>query len=95
VSSHRLRPDPDKQAVHELRDPRNILELRSSVALLSCFRKFIPDFAKISKPLYDLTRKGRSFVFETPQIEALRNTGLYLYLILFWHTSTLTTKNSY
>jgi hypothetical protein len=42
VSSDGLRPDPDKvKEIRELRYLQNISELRSSVALLSYFKKFI------------------------------------------------------
>jgi hypothetical protein len=69
VSSDGLCPDPDKvQAVRRMRYLRNILEIRSRIALLSHFRKFLSDFDKIAEPLSDLTKKG--FLFETPQTEA-------------------------
>ncbi|GFW18106.1 transposon Tf2-9 polyprotein [Trichonephila clavipes] len=34
------------------------------------FRKFIPAYSQIAKPLSDLTRKDNSFMFEQPQMEA-------------------------
>ena len=41
------------------RPPKNIGELRKLIGLLSYYRKYIPGFAKLAKPLTDLLRQDR------------------------------------
>ena len=53
----------DKEAVLALKDkiPTNIGELRQLLGFLGFFRKYVPDFSRRAKPLYDLLK-----VEETP-----------------------------
>ncbi|GFY58813.1 retrovirus-related Pol polyprotein from transposon 17.6 [Trichonephila inaurata madagascariensis] len=50
--------------------PTTLKQVQSFLGLTGYFRKFIPEYSKIVKPLSDLLRKDNSFVFEQPQIEA-------------------------
>lgn len=49
------------QAIQDYPTPRNLKQLQSYVGLLSYFRKFIKNFAIISKPLYDLVKSKSVF----------------------------------
>lgn len=58
VSSKGIKTDPAKtKAVDDWKRPTNISELRSFLGLVSYYRKFIKDFAKIAKCLHALTSK--------------------------------------
>ena len=48
----------DKDAVLALKDkiPTNIGELRQLLGFLGFFRKYVPDFSRRAKPLYDLLK---------------------------------------
>ena len=61
VSEQGIATDPAKlQAVKEWPEPKSVTE-RQFVGLASYYRKFIPNFATICKPLHQLTRKEVPF----------------------------------
>ncbi|KYB24807.1 Retrovirus-related Pol polyprotein from transposon 297-like Protein [Tribolium castaneum] len=61
-----IRPNPETvKAMIEYPIPRNPKELHRFVGLASYFRRFIPQFSIIAKPLYDLLRKNAVFQFDT------------------------------
>ena len=51
------------QAVKEWPQPKTATEVRQFVGLASYYRKFIPNFATVCKPLHTLTEKNCSFVW--------------------------------
>ncbi|GFU13997.1 retrovirus-related Pol polyprotein from transposon 17.6 [Trichonephila clavipes] len=57
-------------AVRKFSQPTTLKQVQSLLGLIGYFRKFIPEYSKIAKPLCYLLRKDNSFVFEQPQIEA-------------------------
>ena len=60
VGGQRLRPDEDKiSAIKDAPVPTTKKQVRSFMGLAGFYRKFIPNFAAISVPLSDLTRKGQ------------------------------------
>lgn len=62
--------DPSK--IENIRDwpqPKNIKDLRSFLGMVGYYRKFVPQFGLISKPLSNLLRKGTIFVW-TSQAES-------------------------
>lgn len=60
VTSTGIKPDPRKvKAIQNIRPPQNLKDLKSFLGLTSYYRRFIRDFAKIAKPLTNLTR-GRN-----------------------------------
>lgn len=62
ISEKGIRPTKEGvQSVQRIPVPRNIKEVRSFVALCSYFRKFIPSFSLVAKPLYDFLRKNAQF----------------------------------
>uniref|UniRef100_A0A146M1A3 RNA-directed DNA polymerase n=2 Tax=Lygus hesperus TaxID=30085 RepID=A0A146M1A3_LYGHE len=69
VSKEGIRPDDRKlRAVAEFGRPSNIKQLRSFLGLCSYYRRFVENFAKIAKPLNDLSKKEAEFVW-SPQCE--------------------------
>jgi hypothetical protein len=52
------KPNPDKLiAVQNLKEPETKRQVRQIVGLFSFFREYLPGFAKVIKPLTDLTTK--------------------------------------
>lgn len=58
------------KSVQRIPVPRNVKEVHSFVALCSYFRKFIPSFSLIAKPLYELLRKNVTFAFGERELQA-------------------------
>lgn len=71
ISKDGIEADPDKiAAIANRAAPRNIREVISFLQTCSFYRRFVPDFATVSKPLSELTRKNAIFRWEQPQQEA-------------------------
>lgn len=61
VSTEGIKPNPGKiSAVKEFPTPRTPKQLKSFLGLLGYYRKFIPNFAKITKPLTVCLKKGNA-----------------------------------
>ena len=62
VSSEGILPNPDNisKILHWPR-PTTVTEVRQLLGMGSYYRKFIKDFAKLVRPLVELTKKGRQF----------------------------------
>ena len=57
-----LKPEEDKvKAIRELEPPTTKKEIRSFIGSCSYYRKFLPNFSGIAKPLIDLTKKNTRF----------------------------------
>jgi hypothetical protein len=70
---------PDKvEAVTNFPVPKNVKEVRSFLGLASFYRRLIPKFAEIAKPLTELTRKDSPFKWETRQETAFTRRKLAL-----------------
>ncbi|GFX95160.1 retrovirus-related Pol polyprotein from transposon 17.6 [Trichonephila clavipes] len=50
--------------------PTTVKQVQGFLGLTGYFRKFIPAYYQIAKPLSGLTRKDNPFIFEQPQMEA-------------------------
>jgi transposase InsO family protein len=62
VSHEGLATDPEKvRAVEEWPKPDSLKEVRSFLGLCAYYRRFVPEFAKVARPLHGLTRKGVKF----------------------------------
>ncbi len=65
VNEDGVRPDPNNTAkVEQWTPPRNVKEVRRAVAFGSYYRRFIKDYARMVKPLVELTKKGKRFVWD-------------------------------
>ena len=64
VSRNGVAVDPDKtKVVHEWPEPRDKHEVRSFLGLCTYYRRFVPGFANIAKPLTRLTEENRQFAW--------------------------------
>ena len=64
VSEQGIRADPRKvKAVQQFPVPQDVKSLRSFLGLASYYRKFVPGFAKIARPLHALTKKDVPFAW--------------------------------
>jgi hypothetical protein len=60
-----VRPDEKKvKAVKDFPEPRNTRQLKGFLGLAGYYRKFIPNFGKIAKPLTELLRKNVPYVWD-------------------------------
>jgi hypothetical protein len=74
LSANGVSVSPDKvKAVIEFPTPANVKDVRAFLGLASFYRRLVPKFAQISKPLTQLTRKGQEFTRGLPQQEAFEN----------------------
>ena len=77
VSRDGIRASPDKtKAVKNFPIPKNVKEVRSFLGLAFFYRRLVPQFAHIAKPMSELLRKDAPFVWTERQqsaFEALKN----------------------
>ena len=67
VSKGTIRPDPEKiAAVKEYPPPINLTQLRSFLGLANYYHRFVPGYARIALPLYQLTRKNVEWNWTAP-----------------------------
>ena len=68
ISAEGVRPNPAKiEAVKNFPVPRNPKNIKEFLGLIGYYRRFIPNLANRAKPLTELLRKGRAFVWEARQ----------------------------
>ena len=60
------------KAIAEWKTPRNVSDVRSFLGLVSYYRKFIPNFARIAAPLNDLVKKDVQWQWGTNEQSAMR-----------------------
>lgn len=58
--------------------PRNAKAVHRFVCLASYFRRFVPNFSVLAKPLYDLIKKEGEFVFSPQELEIFEILKKYL-----------------
>ncbi|GFW37834.1 retrovirus-related Pol polyprotein from transposon 297 [Trichonephila clavipes] len=73
IENDRLFPSPSKtKAVINYPDLKNIKDVRRFLGLTGYFRKFLPSYSTIAKPLSDLLRKDSLFQFYAEQQTAFQ-----------------------
>lgn len=66
-----VRPDPDKiKSIMRFPRPKNPKNIKQFLGLSGYYRRFIPNFSKIAKPLTDLLKKDRMFTWLPKHEEA-------------------------
>ena len=55
------------EAIQKLKPPTTVKGCRSFAGMVNFLSTFCQDLQKLLKPIYDLTRKGRSFIWEQEQ----------------------------
>jgi hypothetical protein len=64
ISKDGISMDPSKvQEVMDWKPPKSVHQIRSFLGLAEYYRRFIPDFSRIAKPMTDLLKKGVKFVW--------------------------------
>lgn len=62
ISSDGVEVDPEKvRAIKDFPVPKKPRDVQSFVATCSYYRRFIPYFSRVAKPLHDITKKGITF----------------------------------
>jgi hypothetical protein len=71
VSSKGISVDPTKvQEVMDWKPPTSVHQIRSFLGLAGYYRRFIPDFSKIAKPMTELLKKEVKFCWNDKCEEA-------------------------
>ena len=79
VSSAGIHTDPKKiEVIKDLPSPSNVESLRSFLGLAGYYRKFIPDFATVSAPLTELTKKHAKFLWTDRHQKAFQTLKCHL-----------------
>jgi hypothetical protein len=71
ISLEGITIDPDKvRDVLNWKPPTSVTQVRSFLGLAGYYRRFIPNFSKISKPITKLLKKGNKYVWSKDCDEA-------------------------
>ena len=74
VSKNGISPSLGKvKAVKQYPASKSVKELRAFWCLASFYRRLIPNFAEIARPMTELTRKEQQFTWESKQQEAFQS----------------------
>lgn len=65
ITKEGIKPNPDKiSAIMKYPIPKTPKEIKQFLGLLGYYRKFIPDFARITKPLTQCLKKGKKITLD-------------------------------
>ena len=79
ISSEGISVDPSKiQEVMDWKPPKSIHQIRSFLGLAGYYRRFVPDFSRIAKPMTELLKKGVKFVWDEKCEEAFHTLKQHL-----------------
>jgi hypothetical protein len=71
ITKEGIKVDPSKvEAVSNLPEPKSVLDVESFLGKVNYYSKFIPEFSKIGKPLFDLKLKRAKWDFGPDQLNA-------------------------
>lgn len=74
ITDKGIYPDPKKvKVLQEYPVPTTTKQLKSFIAFASYYRKFIPNFSKISQKLTELLKKNKQFIWTSEQQFAFEN----------------------
>lgn len=74
IENGKIYPSPNKTvAVRRFPVPRSLKGVRSFLGLTGYFRKFIPHYSTIAKPLSDMFKKDQKYVFNEAQMQAFES----------------------
>jgi hypothetical protein len=75
LSERGISASPDKvKAIRQYPAPKNVRDVRAFLGLASFYRRLVPNFAELAKPLTTLTWKGREFSWGPSQREPFDST---------------------
>jgi hypothetical protein len=70
ISNEGVRPNPDKvSSIEKYPLPKTAKEIKQFLGLLGYYRKFIPDFAKITKPMTQCLKKNKKITLDKDYID--------------------------
>lgn len=79
ITDHGILPDDSKfKVIKDFPRPTNPDEVRRFVAFCNYYRKFVPDFANVAKPLNDLLKKNIVFEWTQSHEESFNKLKRYL-----------------
>ncbi len=78
VDKEGIAPDPEKvRAITDFprppetgREAEKVRQVRSFIGICSYYRRFVPNFSGLARPLFDFLKKGYPFVWGPEQEEA-------------------------
>jgi hypothetical protein len=79
ISNEGISVDPSKvQEVMDWKPPMSVHQVRSFLGLAGYYRRFVPDFSRIAKPMTELLKKGVKFVWDEKWENAFQTLKQYL-----------------
>jgi hypothetical protein len=79
ISSNGISVDPSKvQEVLDWKPPTSVHQIRNFLGLAGYYRRFIPDFSRIAKPITELLKKGVKFSWNEKFEEAFHTLRAHL-----------------
>ena len=79
ISSEGISVDPSKvQEVMDWKPPISVHQIRSFLGLAGYYRRFIPDFSRIAKPITELLKKDVKFKWDAKCDEAFHTLRAHL-----------------
>jgi hypothetical protein len=79
ITENDVKPDPNKtRAVEKFPVPKNAKNIKQFLGLAGYYRRFIPNFSKIAKPLTDLLKRDKEFIWTEEQIQSFNTLKQFL-----------------